>query len=60
MKSWQQSKTVWLGIVTLFTGLEPAITAFYNTGDFTSPALMNLGIGVLIIVLRFFTKTAVK
>ena len=60
MKTWKQSKTVWLGFVAIFAGLEPTITAFFTTGDFTSPAVTNLVVGCLVILLRFYTTTTIK
>ena len=60
MKSWAQSKSIWLAIVVMFTGLEPTITGFFNTGDFTSPAITNLVLSVAMVALRLVTKTSIK
>ena len=50
-----KSKTFWAGIVVVVTGV-----GGYFTGEANVQELIQSGVGLLMIVLRFYTSTSVK
>lgn len=50
-----KSKTFWAGIIVLVTGI-----GGYFTGEANLQELIQSGIGLVMIVLRFYTGTPVK
>ena len=55
VKQLLKSKTLWVGLATLCTGI-----GMYFSGESDMSELVTAGVGVLMIVLRFFTSTPVK
>ena len=59
-KKWYQSKTVWIGILEVLSAVGLLVADFLTTGDFTAPAFVLLGVGVITIVMRFLTEQPVE
>ena len=60
-KFWLKSKLIWLSFIPIAVGIEPMITGFFNTGDYSSPKIVELIFGVALFVLRaFFTNKKIK
>jgi hypothetical protein len=58
-KAWYQSKTIWAGIIEVVIGVLGLLATFLAAGQFTAPAVTILIAGVLTIVLRKLTDTAI-
>jgi uncharacterized membrane protein len=59
MKPWYTSKTVWAGILEILAAIGLVVADFLQAGDFTAPAFVLLGVGVLTIVMRFLTNAPI-
>ena len=58
-KPWYESKTVWAGILEILIAVCLLVADFLTVKNFTAPAFVLLGVGVLTIVLRFVTDTPI-
>jgi hypothetical protein len=59
MKPWYQSKTIWAGIVEILIGVLGLLANFLAVSQFTPASITLLFVGVLTIVLRKLTDTAI-
>jgi hypothetical protein len=61
MKTWYQSKLVWLGVIQFLIGCLGLVGEFLNKGDSSPFAVTVLLTGVLTIVMRiWFTDTSIQ
>ena len=59
-KRWYLSKTIWVGIIEIVIAILGLFATFYGAGDFTLPAWVLFGAGVLKIILRYLTNSAIE
>lgn len=61
MKSWYESKLVWLGVIQTLLGSLGVLYEFLERGDF-SPAAVVLSVsGILTVIMRvWFTSTVIS
>ena len=59
MKAWYQSKTIWVGVLEILIGVLGLVATFVGKGVYTPEAVVFLVVGVLTIVLRRLTETAI-
>jgi uncharacterized membrane protein HdeD (DUF308 family) len=51
-KSWYQSKTIWIGILTTLAGVIPLVVELINKQSFDAGAIAAVVLGVIQIVRR--------
>lgn len=59
-KNWYESKTLWLNIVAILSGILVCVQEFLANGDTSATGITMLVIGILNFINRFFTTQGLE
>jgi len=57
---WYLSKTLWLSVIMVLSGVLTIVQEFLITGDMSAIGITSLVIGILNFINRFFTTTSLE